>query len=94
MADKRLIADIDRLAVVLARQKPAYEPGTRQIYRALTLGYYESQPLRRIDPKGRSIGQYFQDEIAAPHGLDFYIRLPEEVPTTRLATLRQAKIGV
>jgi len=94
MADKSLIADLDRLAVVLARQKPAYEPGTQQVYHALTLGYYESELLRRVDPKGRSIGQYFQDEIAAPLGLDFYIRLPEEIPDTRLATLRQAKIGV
>jgi len=94
MADKSLIADLDRLAVVLARQKPAYEPGTQQVYHGLTLGYYESEILRRVDPKHRSIGQYFHDEIATPLGLDFYIRLPEEIPNTRLATLRQAKIGV
>jgi len=94
LADKSTIADLDRLAVVLARQKPAYEPGTRQVYHGLTLGYYQSELLRRVDPKGRSIGQYFQDEIAGPLGLDFYIRLPEEIPNTRLATLRQAKIGV
>jgi len=94
LGDKSTIADLDRLAVVLARQKPAYEPGTQQVYHALTLGYYESELLRRVDPKGRSIGQYFQDEIATPLGLDFYIRLPEEIPNTRLATLRQAKIGV
>jgi len=80
--------------VVLARQKPAHEPGTRQIYHALTLGYYESEILRRVDPKGRTLGQYFQDEIASPLGLDFYIRLPESIPNSRLATLRQAKIGL
>lgn len=28
--DRSLVADLDRLAVVLARQKPAWEPGTRQ----------------------------------------------------------------
>jgi len=50
--------------------------------------------LRRVDPKHRTIGQYFQDEIAVPLGLDFYIRLPEEIPNTRLAALRQAKIGL
>src|SRR5574342_1386757 len=27
--DRRLVADLDRLAVVLARQKPSWEPGTR-----------------------------------------------------------------
>ena len=30
--DHSLLADLDRLAVVLARQKPAWEPGTRQAY--------------------------------------------------------------
>ncbi len=85
--DRSLVADLDRLAVVLARQKPVWEPGTRQAYHAITLGYYESELLRRIDPQHRSLGQFFQDEIAAPLGLDFYIRLPESVPDSRLATL-------
>ncbi len=92
--DKNLIADLDRLAVVLAKQKPAREPGTRQMYHAITLGYYESELLRRVDPQGRSIGQYFHDEIATPLGIDFYIRLPEDIPNSRLATLRPAKFGI
>ncbi len=50
-------------------------------------GYYESELLRRVDPERRSLGQFFQDEIATPLGLDFYIRLPESIPTSRLATL-------
>jgi len=91
--DRDILADLDRLAVVLARQKPAWEPGTQQGYHAITLGYFQSEILRRVDPKGRSIGQYFQDEIATPLGLDFYIRLPEEIPDTRLATLRAANVG-
>lgn len=85
--DKALVADLDRLAEVLARQKPAWEPGTRQGYHAVTLGFYEGELLRRIDPQHRSLGQFFQDEIAAPLGLDFYIRLPESIPDSRLATL-------
>jgi CubicO group peptidase (beta-lactamase class C family) len=85
--ERSLVADLDRLAVVLARQKPAWEPGTRQAYHAITLGFYESELLRRIDPRHRSLGQFFQDEIAAPLGLDFYIRLPESIPDSRLATL-------
>jgi CubicO group peptidase (beta-lactamase class C family) len=85
--DRSVVADLDRLAVVLARQKPAWEPGTRQAYHAITLGYYESELLRRVDPRHRSLGQFFQDEIATPLGLDFYIRLPESIPNSRLATL-------
>jgi len=85
--DRELIADLDRLAVVLARQKPAWEPGTRQAYHGITLGYYESELLRRIDARHRSLGQFFQDEIATPLSLDFYIRLPESIPDSRLATM-------
>jgi CubicO group peptidase (beta-lactamase class C family) len=85
--DRSLVADLDRLAVVLARQKPAWEPGTRQAYHGITLGFYESELLRRIDPQHRSLGQFFQDEIASPLGLDVYIRLPEDLPNSRLATM-------
>ncbi len=35
----------------------------------------------------RGLSQFFQDEIATPLGLDFYIRLPESIPERRLATL-------
>lgn len=85
--DRNTIADLDALAEILARQKPAWEPGTRQAYHAITLGYYEGELLRRIDPQHRSLGQFFQDEIATPLGLDFYIRLPESIPDSRLAPL-------
>src|SRR6266508_189843 len=86
--DRSVVADLDRLAVVLARQKPAWEPGTRQAYHAITLGFYEGELLRRVDPQHRSLGQFFQEEIAIPLGLDFYIRLPEEIPNSRLAVLQ------
>lgn len=85
--DRSVVADLDRLATILARQKPAWKSGTRLAYHAITLGYYESELLRRIDPKRRSLGEFFQDEIAWPLGLDFYIRLPESIPNSRLATI-------
>ena len=43
--------------------------------------------MRRIDPRHRTLGQFFHDEIAAPLGEDVYIRLPEEIPNSRLAVL-------
>ncbi len=89
--DRNSVADLDRLAVVLARQKPAWEPGTRQAYHGITLGYYENELLRRIDPQHRTIGRFFQDEIASPLGLDVYIRLPEKIPNSRLATISRPR---
>jgi len=85
--DIHVVADLDRLATVLARQKPAWEPGARQAYHAISLGFYQGELLRRIDPQHRSLGRFFQDEIATPLGLEFYIRLPESIPDARLATL-------
>jgi CubicO group peptidase (beta-lactamase class C family) len=85
--DRAVVADPDRLAAILARQKPAWEPGTRQAYHALTLGFYQGELLRRIDPQHRSLGRFFQDEIATPLALDAYIRVPDGIPNSLLATL-------
>jgi CubicO group peptidase (beta-lactamase class C family) len=84
---RELVADLDGLAAVLARQTPAWEPGTRQAYHAITLGFYENELLRRIDPGHRTIGRFFQEEIATPLGLDIYIRLPETVPESAFAEM-------
>src|SRR5687767_5191811 len=51
-----LVADHDRLAAVLARQTPAWPPGSRQGYHAVTLGFYEGELLRRVDPRHRTLG--------------------------------------
>ena len=88
--DTMIELDLDRLAVILARQKPAWEPGTRQAYNAITLGFYESELLRRVDPKHRSLGRFFHEEMAIPLGLDFYIGLPEEIPNSRIARTHMA----
>ncbi len=90
--DRELVADLDRLAAVLARQKPAWEPGTRQAYHGITLGFYESELLRRIDPRHRSLGQFFEDEIASPLELDLYIRLPDSIPNTQLAVMTRPSL--
>jgi CubicO group peptidase (beta-lactamase class C family) len=82
-----VVADLDRLAAVMARQRPEWPPGTHQAYHAISLGFYEGELIRRVDPRRRTLGQFFQDEIATPLGLDAYVRLPETIPNSRLATL-------
>ncbi len=85
--DRDVVADHDRLAEVMARQRPAWEPGERQAYHAISLGFYESEIVRRVDPRHRSLGRFFAEEIAKPLGVDFYIGLPDAIPDTRLAPL-------
>ncbi|MCU0505773.1 MAG: beta-lactamase family protein [Chloroflexi bacterium] len=87
--DRSVIADPDRLAAIMARQRPAWPPGERQAYHAISLGFYEGEIIRRVDPRHRTLGQVFADEIAAPLGEEFYIRLPAAIPDARLAPLVQ-----
>ena len=58
---------------LLAKQAPYRSPGESQSYHALTFGWLAGELIRRID--GRSVGQYFKDEIADPLALDFKIGL-------------------
>jgi CubicO group peptidase (beta-lactamase class C family) len=85
--DLDILADPDKLATGIARQKPAWEPGRKQGYHGVSLGWYESALIRCVDPQHRTIGQYFRDEIAQPLELDFFIGLPEAIPRSRLATI-------
>jgi CubicO group peptidase (beta-lactamase class C family) len=89
--DREVVADPDRLAAIMARQRPAWPPGERQAYHAISLGFYQSELLRRVDPARRTLGRFFADEIAAPLGIDFYLRLPESLPNDRLAPLEPIK---
>lgn len=86
--DARILADLDRLAVALAAERPAWPAGEEQAYHSISLGFYENELMRRIDPKKRSIGKFFQDEIATPLGIDFHIGLPPDVPAHRLASIK------
>lgn len=80
--------DLDYVAQVLARQRPAWPPGTRHGYHTITLGLFMQELIRRVDPAHRSLGHFFRDEIAGPLALDFHIGLPPEIPDERLARLR------
>jgi len=81
------VKDLDGLARALARQRPAWPPGTRHGYHAMTIGLYMQELVRRVDPAHRTLGRFFHEEIARPLQLDFYIGLPREIPDERLAKM-------
>ena len=81
------LLDLDRVGAAVARQRPAWEPGTRHGYHGITLGWYEGELIRRVDPQRRTLGRFFADEVAAPLGLDFHIGLPDDVPPSRVARI-------
>src|SRR3546814_1886330 len=70
------VLQVTPIVEALAAQAPLGEPGTAHGYHALTYGWLVGEVVRRVD--GRTIGQFFADEVAGPLGLDFWIGLPEE----------------
>jgi CubicO group peptidase (beta-lactamase class C family)/hypothetical membrane protein len=85
--------DLDDVARLLARQTPAWPPGTRHGYHAMTVGLYMQELIRHVDPAHRTLGRFFHEEIARPLGLEFYIGLPAEIPDTRLAKFKPLSRG-
>jgi CubicO group peptidase (beta-lactamase class C family) len=70
-------ADWDLVVKALAEDAPFWTPGTMHGYSLLSFGWLVGEVVRRIS--GKSLGTFFQDEVAKPLGLDFWIGLPEEI---------------
>lgn len=82
-------ADIARgtpVSDALAAASPAWPPGQAHGYHCLTMGWLVDEVIRRVT--GRSAGEFFAAEIAAPLGLDLHIGLPAD-SDRRLADLVQ-----
>lgn len=72
------------MASLLATQKMSKDPRAAFTYHGLTYGWMCGELVRRVD--GRSIGQFFQEEVAEPLDLELWIGLPE-AHEPRVATL-------
>jgi CubicO group peptidase (beta-lactamase class C family) len=57
----------------LAAQAPWWEPGTQSGYHAVTQGFLQGEIVKRVT--GRTIGQFFREEVAEPLDADFHIGL-------------------
>jgi CubicO group peptidase (beta-lactamase class C family) len=77
--------DWDHMCEALAAARPAYAPGSRHGYHALTYGWLVGEIIRRV--AGVSLGEFVRTEIAEPLELDgLFVGLPE-TERHRLATL-------
>ncbi|CAL2031556.1 unnamed protein product [Caenorhabditis brenneri] len=73
LEDAKDVTVIDR---IMAEQKPNWPPMTEIGYHAVTHGWLVDAIVRRVDKKGRTVGQYFREEIAEKHDIDFHLGLP------------------
>jgi CubicO group peptidase (beta-lactamase class C family) len=80
----------DTLSKVLENILPIWKPGEQYGYHGGSEGLYEAELVRRIDPAHRSIGRFFQEEIAKPLNVEYYIGLPESLDQSRIAHMYMA----
>jgi CubicO group peptidase (beta-lactamase class C family) len=74
--DPALWLDPPALAAALAPLEPLWPPGGQSGYHPLTWGYIAGEIVRRAT--GKSLGQHLADDFCEPHGIDFWIGLPDE----------------
>ena len=69
--------DWEYMVAALEHAQPAYEPGSRHGYHALTYGWLVGELVRRVS--GRPIAQFVNEELARPLDLDgLYVGCPPE----------------
>lgn len=66
--------DWEYMVTALADEPLFWEPGTRFGYHGFTFGWLVGEVIRRIS--GKSPGRFFQDEVAEPLGVDFWLGVP------------------
>ena len=82
------LPDWDRMCRGIADLKPLYPIGERTAYHSLNYGYINGEILRRVD--GRTIGQFLQDEVCKPLGINgVYLGVPDS-ELRRVAVLTDA----
>jgi CubicO group peptidase (beta-lactamase class C family) len=66
--------DTDLMADLMAAEAPQWPIGSRSGYHAFAIGPLGDGLFKRVT--GRTVGQYFHDEIGGPLGVDFHMGLP------------------
>jgi CubicO group peptidase (beta-lactamase class C family) len=90
--------DWEYMVAALERAEPAYEPGTRFGYHALTYGWLAGELIRRVS--GQSVARFVSAELAGPLGLDgLYVGCPPEqrgrvAPLTPMAASLGRRLGL
>ena len=79
--------DPDKVAALFETQEPWWEPGSAVGYHAISVGNLMGEIIKRIS--GKTVGNFFREEIAEPLNIDFHIGLGDE-HHSRVAEIHQA----
>ncbi|MGC5221352.1 serine hydrolase domain-containing protein [Micromonospora sp. DT81.3] len=69
----------------LAASPPFWHPGSAFGYHGITIGNLASELIFRVT--GRTLQEYYEAEIRAPHDIDFFLGLPPAQDVRRAPTL-------
>ena len=67
--------DWDYMVQLIENEKPFWEPGKETGYHMMTTGWLIGELIRRVS--GKSLGEFFNNELVEPYGLNYWIGLPE-----------------
>jgi len=82
------------VGAVIERTPQVYPEGNvvRREYHALTRGWIANEIFRRVEPEGRTIGQFLRQEISEPLGIDVFIGVTED-EFKRISPVRMLGLG-
>ena len=86
--DKATISHREKLEAILARQKPRWTPGAYQGYHVWNIGWYISALLSKVDPEGRRLKQFVEQEILPQIEGEVRVGVDEDFYYNRIATLK------
>jgi len=80
-APENSLYDQATLRAALARQVPTWPPGSMPCYHSFTYGLICEALVELVD--GRSLSDFFRDEIAGPNGIDFHFSVTGDLVARR-----------
>jgi CubicO group peptidase (beta-lactamase class C family) len=70
----------NKVGKIIEEHVQKYRPngGSRREYHAVTRGWIVNEVFRRIEPAGRTIGEYLREDIGTPLGVDAIVGVKQE----------------
>ena len=77
----------NKIGSLIERESYHYQPGEKRDYHLLSRGLIANEVVRRVDPRGRTIGELLRHHISEPLGAHVVIGMTEEGLNLRCLTL-------
>ena len=65
------------IGAVIEKTTPFWRKDSKRVYHAITRDWINNEIFRRVEPSGRTMGEYFKQELEKKYNMDVYIRMDE-----------------